>query len=129
MEFLKSCDQIPNIRRITFEFLTFGKFGPPYKTPFVAVLNTGIISKAQGSAYIEQGQTKAICAVYGPREIPRKSDFSMKGILNCFFERTPFARKKRRAPGPQGQDGEEDEVSKNLSEALEATVCMVCFLE
>ena len=88
-------------------------------------MNTGIISKAQGSAYIEQGQTKAICAVYGPREIPRKSDFSMKGILNCFFERTPFARKKRRAPGPQGQDGEEDEVSKNLSEALEATVCMV----
>ena len=88
------------------------------------VLNTGIVSKAQGSAYIEQGQTKAICAVYGPREIPRKSDFSMKGILNCTFERTPFARTKRQASGPQNLDADEEEVSKTLSEALQATVCM-----
>ena len=90
----------------------------------VAVLNTGIVSKAQGSAYIEQGQTKAICAVYGPREIPRKSDFSMKGILNCTFERTPFARTRRQASGPQNLDADEEEVSKTLSEALQATVCM-----
>jgi len=87
------------------------------------VLNTGIVSKAQGSAYIEQGQTKAICAVYGPREIPRKSDFTMKGILNCTIERTPFSGSKRKAPGSRG-DLEEDEMSKLLSEALEATVCM-----
>ena len=85
------------------------------------------MSKAQGSAYIEQGQTKAICAVYGPREIPRKSDFTMKGILNCTIERTPFAGSKRKAPGSRG-DLEEDEMSKTLSEALQATVCMVRFL-
>ena len=84
------------------------------------------MSKAQGSAYIEQGQTKAICAVYGPREIPRKSDFTMKGILNCTIERTPFSGSKRKAPGSRG-DLEEDEMSKLLSEALEATVCMVSF--
>ena len=83
------------------------------------------MSKAQGSAYIEQGQTKAICAVYGPREIPRKSDFSMKGILNCTLERTPFARTRRQASGPQNLDADEEEVSKTLSEALQATVCMV----
>ena len=93
----------------------------------VTVLNTGIVSKAQGSAYIEQGQTKAICAVYGPREIPRKSDFTMKGILNCTIERTPFAGFKRKAPGSRG-DLEEDEMSKTLSDALKATVCMVRFL-
>lgn len=92
------------------------------------VLNTGIVSKAQGSAYIEQGQTKAICAVYGPREIPRKSDFTMKGILNCTIERTPFSGSKRKAPGSRG-DLEEDEMSKLLSEALEATVCMVSFFK
>ena len=86
------------------------------------------MSKAQGSAYIEQGQTKAICAVYGPREIPRKSDFTMKGILNCTIERTPFSGSKRKAPGSRG-DLEEDEMSKLLSEALEATVCMVSFLK
>ena len=86
------------------------------------------MSKAQGSAYIEQGQTKAICAVYGPREIPRKSDFTMKGILNCTIERTPFSGSKRKAPGSRG-DLEEDEMSKLLSEALEATVCMVSFFK
>ena len=63
--------------------------------------------------------------MYGPREIPRKSDFSMKGILNCTFERTPFARTRRQAYGPQNLDADEEEVSKTLSEALQATVCMV----
>ena len=48
----------------------------------------------------------------------------MKGILNCTIERTPFAGSKRKAPGSRG-DLEEDEMSKTLSEALQATVCMV----
>jgi len=86
-------------------------------------LKTGIITKAKGSAYIEQGQTKAICAVYGPREIPRRSDFSMRGILNCTLEHTPYARKRRKAPGAQ-KDELEQEMSTSLGQALEATVCM-----
>jgi hypothetical protein len=91
----------------------------------ISVLKTGIVSKAKGSAYIEQGQTKAICAVYGPREIPRRSDFSMRGILNCTFERTPFATSKRRGPGPQSHAQDEEEMSSAIGQALEATVCMV----
>ena len=35
------------------------------------VLDVGVIGHASGSAYVEQGSTKVICAVYGPREIPR----------------------------------------------------------
>ena len=90
-----------------------------------AVLKTGIITKAKGSAYIEQGQTKAICAVYGPREIPRRSDFSMRGILNCTLEQTPYARVVRSPPmSAQNPDAEED-MSISLGQALEATVCMV----
>ena len=91
---------------------------------FVLVLKTGIITKAKGSAYIEQGQTKAICAVYGPREIPRRSDFSMHGILNCTLEHTPYARERRKAPGSQ-KDDHEQEMSQSLGQALEASVCMV----
>ena len=87
------------------------------------VLKTGIITKAKGSAYIEQGQTKAICAVYGPREIPRRSDFQIRGILNCTLEHTPYARTLRRPPGNQNQ--EQDDMSNSLGQALEATVCMV----
>jgi len=86
-------------------------------------LKTGIITKAKGSAYIEQGQTKAICAVYGPREIPRRSDFSMRGILNCTLEHTPYAKERRKAPGSQ-KDDLEAEMSNAIGQALEATVCM-----
>ena len=92
----------------------------------ISVLKTGIITKAKGSAYIEQGQTKAICAVYGPREIPRRSDFSMRGILNCTLEHTPYAKERRKAPGSQ-KDDLEAEMSNAIGQALEATVCMVSF--
>ena len=94
---------------------------------YILVLKTGIVTKAKGSAYIEQGQTKAICAVYGPREIPRRSDFSMRGILNCTLEHTPYAKQHRKAPEAQKDDLEE-EMSLSLGQALEATVCMVNYL-
>ena len=48
-------------------------------------MKTGVISQARGSAYVEQGQTKVMCGVYGPREIPRRSDFSMNGVLSCRY--------------------------------------------
>lgn len=48
-------------------------------------LKTGVISQARGSAYVEQGKTKVMCGVYGPREIPRRSDFSMNGVLSCRY--------------------------------------------
>ena len=87
------------------------------------VLKKGIITKAKGSAYIEQGQTKAICAVYGPREIPRRSDFSMRGIMNCVLECAPYSKAKRKAPNSTEQS--EEEMSISIGQALEATVCMV----
>ncbi|XP_023348880.1 exosome complex component MTR3-like [Eurytemora carolleeae] len=59
-------------------------------------LKTGIISQAKGSAYLELGDTKVMVGVYGPREIPKRSDFSMKGVLSCEFKFAPFACKTRR---------------------------------
>ena len=38
----------------------------------LSVMKTGVISQAKGSAYLEQGSTKVVCGVYGPREIPRR---------------------------------------------------------
>ena len=89
-------------------------------------MRTGVISQAKGSAYVEQGGTKIICGVYGPREIPRRSDFSMKGLLTCRVQRTPFACPRRRPPG--GLDEDERETAVILKEALEATVALVCFI-
>lgn len=38
----------------------------------------GVISEAAGSAYIEMMKTKVICAIYGPNESGRRSEFSME---------------------------------------------------
>jgi len=91
-------------------------------------LDVGVIGQASGSAYVEQGNTKVICGVYGPREIPRRSDFSMKsGILACKLEQAPFSNPKRVGRSRQQQEAQESEareISSSIKEALEATVCM-----
>jgi len=89
-------------------------------------LDVGVIGHASGSAYVEQGSTKVICAVYGPREIPRRSDFSMKsGVLACKIEHAPFSRPQRVGRWRQeAAESESRDVSGTIKEALEATVCM-----
>ena len=87
-----------------------------------------MLSQSSGSAYVEQGSTKVIVGVHGPREIPRRSDFSMKGVLACHVQLAPFsASASRRAPGGigGGVDQEAREVANIVKEALEATVCLV----
>ena len=85
-------------------------------------MKTGVVSQAKGSAYVEQGNTKVACSIYGPREVQKKSDFSLNGQLFCELKFAPFSCKKRR--GHQ-QDSEELELSSLLKEALEAAVCLV----
>jgi len=84
-------------------------------------LKTGVINQAKGSSYIEQGSTKLMVGVYGPREIPRRSDFSMKGVLTCEFKFAPFSCLSRR--GHQA-DKEEKELGLVLKDALESSVCL-----
>ncbi|TVG09582.1 Exosome complex component MTR3 [Bagarius yarrelli] len=38
----------------------------------------GLVSQAKGSAYLEAGNTKIMCSVYGPREAERKDEADMK---------------------------------------------------
>ena len=100
----------------------FSSTSPENNISFVfAVLKTGIISQAKGSAYIEQGNTKVVCAVYGPREVQKKSDFRLNGQLFCELKFAPFSCQKRR--GHQ-QDNEELEMSHLVREALESAVCL-----
>jgi len=87
-------------------------------------LKTGVITQAKGSSYIEQGRTKVMVGVYGPREIARRSDFSMKGLLTCEFKFAPFACVTRRA---HQADKEEKELGLVLKEALMSTVCLHLF--
>jgi len=82
-------------------------------------LRTGAVSQAKGSAYIEMNHTKAICAVYGPREVMRREDFSLKGQLTCELRFSTFASKYR--SGHQ-QDAQERDLSVQMLEALEPAV-------
>uniref|UniRef100_A0A4W5NU69 Exoribonuclease phosphorolytic domain-containing protein n=1 Tax=Hucho hucho TaxID=62062 RepID=A0A4W5NU69_9TELE len=52
----------------------------------------GLNSQAKGSAYIEAGNTKLICCVYGPRETERKDETNMKsGRLITDMRFSPFS--------------------------------------
>ncbi|XP_071854885.1 exosome complex component MTR3-like [Apostichopus japonicus] len=84
-------------------------------------MKAGVVSQAQGSAYIELGKTKVICAVYGPREVLRREDFSMTGILKCDFKFATFSCPVRRKFQP---DTEEREFALIIEQALSPAVCL-----
>ncbi|KAI7880188.1 ribosomal protein S5 domain 2-like protein [Lichtheimia hyalospora FSU 10163] len=81
-------------------------------------LKTGLVNQANGSAYIEMGNTKAVCAVYGPRQLKR-SGFSNNGTLNCEFKFATFSCAKRRG---HMRDAEEKGLSNTLVQALTPAV-------
>ncbi|KAK7019352.1 3' exoribonuclease family, domain 1-domain-containing protein, partial [Favolaschia claudopus] len=60
-------------------------------------LQPGLISQANGSAYIETAKTKIACAVYGPRQ-SKNTAYSEMGRLNVEVKFTPFSCVRRRAP-------------------------------
>ena len=88
-------------------------------------LKTGIITKAQGSVYIEQGQTKIVAAVYGPKEVLKREDFSLKGKVMCEFKYMPFSRATTYSE-PR-QTFEEKVISKTIAEAMEGVIILSKF--
>lgn len=61
----------------------------------------GVLPRTDGSAYFEQGNTKVIAIVHGPREVIRRSAARHdKALLQCEYVVAPFStseRKHRRA--------------------------------
>ncbi|BFZ21386.1 hypothetical protein BsWGS_24426 [Bradybaena similaris] len=84
-------------------------------------LRAGVVSQARGSAYIEMNQTKVICSVYGPREVLRREDFSLKGQLTCDFKYLTFSCQRRRL---HQQDEQEKDMAVQILEAMESAVCL-----
>ena len=85
-------------------------------------LRLGTTLHAQGSCYLELGSTKVAAAVYGPREVARRSEFSTTGQLSCELKFAPFSCRRRRGYIP---DDQERELSQTLRTALEPAVCLV----
>lgn len=54
------------------------------------VMRTGIVRAATGSAYVEFGDTKVICAVHGPRQT-HKQQFSAHARVTCDYKVATFA--------------------------------------
>ena len=77
----------------------------------------GLLSSADGSAYIEQGKCKILAAVYGPREAhPKHLALPDRAILQCRYHMAPFSVQERKSPAPSRR---EVELSKVIREALE----------
>ncbi|KZT67742.1 ribosomal protein S5 domain 2-like protein [Daedalea quercina L-15889] len=66
-------------------------------------LKAGLISQANGSAYIETERTKIACAVYGPRQ-SKTTVYNENGRLNVEVKFAPFSCTRRRAPIRDAED-------------------------
>jgi exosome complex component RRP41 len=83
-------------------------------------IEAGVLSNADGSAYLEIGKNKVLAAVYGPREChPRHLQDPTKAIIQCKYNMQSFSVSDRKRPGP---DRRSIEISKIIAEALERVV-------
>jgi len=74
----------------------------------------GIIKRADGSAMFCIGKTKAIAAVYGPRQLfPGFLQNPEKGLLRCYYDMTSFSVTERKRPGPNRRSVEIGMVTEN----------------
>jgi|SRR3989344_8528742 len=81
----------------------------------------GIIKRADGSAMFRIGETIAIAAVYGPRELhPRYLQNPETGLLRCNYDMASFSVPERKKPGPSRRSVEISLVTeKALSSVVE----------
>ncbi|KIO28838.1 hypothetical protein M407DRAFT_242883 [Tulasnella calospora MUT 4182] len=87
-------------------------------------LKTGLVSQANGSSYIEMGQIKIVCAVYGPRQASKSSAYSESGRLNVEVKFAPFSCPRRRIPN---KDVEDRDVSRLVQQSLEPAIRLELF--
>lgn len=83
-------------------------------------IEVGVLKNANGSAYIELGNTKILAAVYGPREVvPRYEELADRAIVRCRYRMLSFSTSERKSPAPSRR---EIELSKIIREALEPAI-------
>lgn len=80
-------------------------------------LQVGVLSNADGSAYIEHGKNKILAAAFGPREMhPKHLAQPDRMVLRCRYHMAPFSVQERKSPAPSRR---EVELSKVIKESLE----------
>jgi len=83
-------------------------------------IEVGILSNADGSAYIEQGKNKILAAAFGPKEMhPKHLSLPDRMVLRCRYHMAPFSVQERKSPAPSRR---EIELSKVIRESIEPSL-------
>lgn len=83
-------------------------------------IKVGVLSKADGSAYFQQGKNKVLAGVYGPQELhPKHLARADQAVLRARYSMAPFSVDERKSPAPSRRD---KELSKVIGEALESSL-------
>ena len=98
------------------------------------VVALDVVPAAAGSAYVELGDTKASCAVYGPRRGRAELAGVDRGTLDVDAYRAPFATGARALDGAnrarargRGATTADDGLARTVKEALSASVLTESF--
>jgi len=89
--------------------------------------STGVTSQASGSAMFEQGNTKIICSVYGPKAIRRNIEISEDGVVQCHVKLAPFSMYKLNSSNSNYQNEDfriksENSLSSRLLRAIQGSI-------
>lgn len=83
-------------------------------------MEIGVLSRADGSCYLEWGKNKILAAVYGPRELhPRRMQRPDAAVIRYRYNMASFSVEDRIRPGPSRRS---TEISKVSREAFEPVV-------
>jgi exosome complex component RRP41 len=83
-------------------------------------MEIGVLSRADGSCYLEWGKNKVLAAVYGPRELhPRRMQKADSVLIRYRYNMAAFSVEDRIRPGPSRRS---TEISKVSREAFEPVV-------
>ena len=91
-----------------------------------------LFSRADGSAYYEQGNTKVLAAVYGPREISRKQQHAEQAassggqehaLINCQYHMASFSTSgERKQQGVRTGSRRNAEISLVIRQTFESVI-------
>jgi len=88
-------------------------------------IEIGVLSRADGSCYLEWGKNKILVGVYGPREVhPRRSQRSDSAVVRYRYNMASFSVEDRTRPGPNRRS---IEISKVSREAFEPVIMAELF--
>jgi len=82
-------------------------------------IEIGVLSRADGSCYLEWGRNKILVGVFGPREAhPRRSQRADSAVIRYRYNMASFSVEDRARPGPSRRSIEISKVSREAFEPV-----------